>query len=72
LKSLATGAFDPGRGCIGPPGFNPNGSLRANAKWKSPGFKLNGSLLANAKWMSLNFLKPEGLAYPLPVVVTTG
>jgi hypothetical protein len=25
-----------------------------------------------AKWKPLGFLKPEGLAYPLPVVVTTG
>jgi hypothetical protein len=25
-----------------------------------------------AKWMSWDLLKPEGLAYPLPVMVTTG
>jgi hypothetical protein len=64
LKSLGTGAFDPGRGCASPPGFNPNGSLRAYSQMEISGLQ--------AKWVSWDFLKPEGLAYPLPVVVTTG
>jgi hypothetical protein len=42
----------------------PNGSLRAYSQIEVSGLQ--------AKWKSLNFLKPEGLAYPLPVVVTTG
>ena len=64
LKSIATEAFDPGRGCASPPGLKPKplglpqvfGS--SSSLWEFP--------------KPLDFLKPEGLAYPLPVVVTTG